>query len=642
MATVQTSSREEQLLLSIKNALEEDNYSPISQNLCMQKGNTRSVHSLRELLVTSSVKMEATTDTSVTALTNSDPDPREWVQLFEELHSFVEAGGTLKAEISLVLFPVFIHIYLYLVSGNHFSVAKEFYGKYSAVMSPLHPTDVKELSEVTAAEHLTTSPLVTKFRKQKYCLRMSNHAFHLLMQFLQTLSTPNLLTLIQRYLVIEVYGHGPPAPSTEAKGDSKSASVPVTFIKRKVPPVYENPEDKRNRMAKLSAAFSRSQATIPVTQSPSLPQAAGMGDGGSWMDSGGGGSGIGLTRTPTPGANPQQPSHITEFKDRLLQTLQFGPSSPSVALYTVENNCCVAHCSALGAGHIAAGLDNSSIHIWPLGVSDRMTTRASAHSTSSLPSAEDASKHFTLYGHTGPVYGMSFSASGQYLVSGSEDCSIRQWDVCKGACVVCYKGHAYPVWDIAFSPVDVYFASASYDRTARLWSTDLVYPLRIFAGHTAGVDTVAFHPNGNYLATGSTDHTCRLWDVQSGHCMRLMEGGKSAVNCLSFSPNGKFLASGGNDGVVCLWDLGSGSLVKEIRGHTSGITALAYSPDSTMLASSCHGNLIRVCSTRTLASSPSTPDVELICSHSTSDTVVTSLHFTHRNRLVAIGATQHF
>lgn len=70
MATVQANSREEQLLLSIKSALEEDNYSPAAQNLCLQKGSSRSVHSLRELLVTSSVKMEATTDTSVTALTN--------------------------------------------------------------------------------------------------------------------------------------------------------------------------------------------------------------------------------------------------------------------------------------------------------------------------------------------------------------------------------------------------------------------------------------------------------------------------------------------------------------------------------------------------------------------------------------------
>eukprot|EP00731_Ephydatia_muelleri_P010795 Em0005g1381a len=275
--------------------------------------------------------MEATTDTSVTALTNSDSDPREWVALYGELHGFVEMGGALKAEVSLVLFPVFVHIYLYLVSNSHLSIAKEFYGKYSGFASVLHSTEVKELAEVTSAEQLATSPLVTKFRKQKY--------------FPSDAEYPNLLCLIQRYLVIEVYGHGPPAPSTDAKGDSKAgegASMPVTFIKRKIPAVLENPEEKRIRMAKLALAISRVQVTLPMSQSPSLPSqsAAGAGDGGVGVD--GGGCGIGLARTPTPIANPQLPSHIAEFKERLLhQSLQFGPSPPSVALYTVENDRCV-------------------------------------------------------------------------------------------------------------------------------------------------------------------------------------------------------------------------------------------------------------------------------------------------------------
>ena len=42
--------------------------------------------------------------------------------------------------------------------------AKDFYGKYSGPMNVLHPAEVRELSEVTVAEHLATSPLVAKFR----------------------------------------------------------------------------------------------------------------------------------------------------------------------------------------------------------------------------------------------------------------------------------------------------------------------------------------------------------------------------------------------------------------------------------------------------------------------------------------------
>lgn len=55
---------------------------------------------------------------------SSDSDPREWVALYGELHGFVEMGGALKAEVSLVLFPVFVHIYLYLVSNSHLSIGE--------------------------------------------------------------------------------------------------------------------------------------------------------------------------------------------------------------------------------------------------------------------------------------------------------------------------------------------------------------------------------------------------------------------------------------------------------------------------------------------------------------------------------------
>ena len=55
-----------------------------------------------------------------------------------------------------------------------------------------------------------------------------------------------------------------------------------------------------------------------------------------------------------------------------------------------------------------------------------------------------------LMGHHGPVYGACFSAKGQYLLSSSEDCTVRLWDVDKRSCVVCYRGHQYPVWNVAF------------------------------------------------------------------------------------------------------------------------------------------------------------------------------------------------
>lgn len=113
--------------------------------------------------------------------------------------------------------------------------------------------------------------------------------------------------------------------------------------------------------------------------------------------------------------------------------------------------------------------------------------------------SKNVPQHSRLIGHSGPVYGLSFSPDHQYFLSCSQDktgniiliiCDglVRLWNVQNQSCVVCYKGHNYPVWDVAFSALGYYFATASHDRTARLWTTDNLFPQRIFAGHLSDVN----------------------------------------------------------------------------------------------------------------------------------------------------------
>lgn len=54
-----------------------------------------------------------------------------------------------------------------------------------------------------------------------------------------------------------------------------------------------------------------------------------------------------------------------------------------------------------------------------------------------------------------------------YLLSSSEDGTIRLWSLQTFTCLVGYKGHNYPVWDTQFSPHGYYFVSGGHDRVAR-------------------------------------------------------------------------------------------------------------------------------------------------------------------------------
>lgn len=192
----------------------------------------------------------------------------------------------------------------------------------------------------------------------------------------------------------------------------------------------------------------------------------------------------------------------------------------------------------------------------------------------------------TLIGHSGPVYGLSFSSNQRWLLSCSEDCTTRLWNVETASNIVVYKGHQYPIWDVTFSKIDYLFATASHDRTARIWSTDRISPVRVLAGHLSDVETVRFHPNSNYIATGSSDKTVRLWDVNSGECVRMFIGHSSGVNCLAFSNDGRYLASAGEDKNVFVWDLATAKSVYQFKNyHAEQVWSLDFNHEGNMLAS---------------------------------------------------------
>ncbi|MYF91008.1 MAG: T9SS type A sorting domain-containing protein [Gemmatimonadetes bacterium] len=109
---------------------------------------------------------------------------------------------------------------------------------------------------------------------------------------------------------------------------------------------------------------------------------------------------------------------------------------------------------------------------------------------------------------------MAFSPDGKTLATASWK-EIKLWDVPtrKNTAILTLEGHTDAVYSVAFSPDGSTIVSGSEDGTVRLWDVVTHTNTAILEGHTGVVSSVAFSPHGTIIASGSEDETVKLWDV---------------------------------------------------------------------------------------------------------------------------------
>ncbi|CAF9923080.1 MAG: hypothetical protein ALECFALPRED_002297 [Alectoria fallacina] len=184
---------------------------------------------------------------------------------------------------------------------------------------------------------------------------------------------------------------------------------------------------------------------------------------------------------------------------------------------------------------------------------------------------------------------LSFSSvavdpSGEVICAGSLDSfDIHIWSVQTGQLLDQLSGHEGPVASLAFAPSGDIVVSGSWDRTVRIWSifgrTQTSEPIQL----QADVLHIAFRPNSKQIAVSTLDGQLTFWSVSEASQEAGVDGrrdvsggrkisdrqtaanvaGTKCFNCIAYSTDGSCVIASGNSKYICLYDVQSCTLIKK-------------------------------------------------------------------------------
>jgi len=184
------------------------------------------------------------------------------------------------------------------------------------------------------------------------------------------------------------------------------------------------------------------------------------------------------------------------------------------------------------------------------------------------------------------------------VVSGSNDTTIRVWDVESGdivlgpiktghewVCAVIYSPdttkiatgglseNAVKIWDaktgnllstikhdsqvfsLAWTSDQKKIIFGDYNASIRIFNTATWQQIAILEGHTWVVDSLSLFQNDRLLASASWDHTARLWNLDTNLPVGSPIQHNGPVRGVAISADGKQLVTGCNDNNAYVWDI---------------------------------------------------------------------------------------
>ena len=199
--------------------------------------------------------------------------------------------------------------------------------------------------------------------------------------------------------------------------------------------------------------------------------------------------------------------------------------------------------------------------------------------------------------HYAGVKDVDFFMEGRKIITAG-DKSIKIWNF-EGIKEKTFLGHYTYIWSFDVSNNNKYLVSASYEDYFRVWDIQNEKLIKTVKGHEKSTLAVCINPDNKYIASGSLDKTIKLWDLETLDLIYTFEGHADNIYCVKFSNNAKYLVSASTDKNLKLWDVENKSFIINYMGHENSVLSCDFSPDDKHIISCSADMNIKLWETKT-------------------------------------------
>ncbi|KAI3970779.1 hypothetical protein MKX01_024426 [Papaver californicum] len=190
-----------------------------------------------------------------------------------------------------------------------------------------------------------------------------------------------------------------------------------------------------------------------------------------------------------------------------------------------------------------------------------------------------------------PIRCLSFNKSGSLLAAAGDAEGIKLINTIDGTIASVLKKHEGPITGVAFDPTSEYLASVDTIGTVIFWELSTGKPINILerVAPDYGTDTsvpniLCWNPSGDALAVPGLKNDVVVYDRDTSEKLFSLRGGHSqSVCCMSWSPNGKYMATSSLDRQILVWDVKTRQDINRQK-FEDRICSMAWKPTGNALA----------------------------------------------------------